>query len=60
MPKGQDADLCKAVCVSLQTSEVDSVVLGTVAVADYRGSAWRYYSKGHCDWCSARNVALRA
>lgn len=35
-------------------------VLDTVAVADYRGSAWGYHSKGHFDQCSARNVASKA
>lgn len=54
-------DLCKAVSASLQALEVDFVgVLDAVAVAEYRGSAWRYHSKGHCDQCSTRNVALKA
>jgi len=57
--KGRDADLYKAVL--LQTLEEVNLweVVDIVAVADYRGSAWRYYSKRHCDWRSTRNLALK-
>ena len=34
-------------------------VVDIVAVADYRGSAWQYYSKRHYDWRSTRNLALK-